>query len=328
MIKLQRPPRWLLSSLTSLLLAACGGGGGAGETSTAVASTDTTGSGNTTSSTSTTGVECNYSYSAFNSSASVNTTSSSKWTCTSSSRVLAANGIPDHAVGSFPNANNPNALTVQNNAATYTLSPSYNGTVTAIGGPRGTAGFVLNGVKIDPGTAGTCPTDATAISSCSLIGNTGAWSIEALGQTHFNFGVDANNAHVQPGGEYHYHGVPEGFVNLRGGGPTKMTLIGWAADGFPIYARYGYSVATNANSALKVMTGSYKLKTSAAAGRPSTTLIAMGSFAQDWEYVAGAGDLDECNGRSGVTPEFPGGIYHYYATDTYPYLQRCIKGNR
>jgi hypothetical protein len=27
-----------------------------------------------------------------------------------------------------------------------------------------------------------------------------------------------------------------------------------------------------------------------------------------------------------VTPEFPNGTYHYYATDTYPYLQRCVKG--
>ena len=36
--------------------------------------------------------------------------------------------------------------------------------------------------------------------------------------------------------------------------------------------------------------------------------------------------LDECNGRHGVTPEFPKSIYHYYATDSYPYLQRCVKG--
>lgn len=42
--------------------------------------------------------------------------------------------------------------------------------------------------------------------------------------------------------------------------------------------------------------------------------------------MAGSGDLDECNGRVGVTPEFPGGIYHYYATDTYPYFQRCVTG--
>ena len=52
----------------------------------------------------------------------------------------------------------------------------------------------------------------------------------------------------------------------------------------------------------------------------------MGTFTQDYEYVAGSGDLDECNGRFGVTPEFPTGIYHYYITDTYPFIQRCVKG--
>jgi len=53
----------------------------------------------------------------------------------------------------------------------------------------------------------------------------------------------------------------------------------------------------------------------------------MGTFLQDFEYVAGLGDLDECNGRTGVTPEFPKGIYHYFATETFPYLQRCVKGS-
>jgi hypothetical protein len=38
-------------------------------------------------------------------------------------------------------------------------------------------------------------------------------------------------------------------------------------------------------------------------------------------------DMDECNGRFGVTPEFPQGIYHYYITEAYPYMQRCIKGD-
>ncbi len=32
--------------------------------------------------------------------------------------------------------------------------------------------------------------------------------------------------------------------------------------------------------------------------------------------------LDECNSRNGVTPEFPGGTYHCFATDTHPFLQR------
>jgi YHYH protein/Fibronectin type III domain len=276
---------------------------------------------------STLGVLCTYSYNALNTSASVNKTSTAAWTC-GTTRTLVANGLPDHAVGTFPNANNPNTISAQTVSASYKLSPTFTGTALTLGGPRGATGYVLNGIKIDAGTAGSCPASATASNNCSAVDNSSPWSIEALGQSFFNFGTDTNNAHVQPTGEYHYHGMPEGFITLRGGGPTRMTLIGWAADGFPIYARYGYSVATNASSALKVVTGSYKLKTTIATNRPSSTVFTLGGFAQDWEYIAGSGDLDECNGRVGVTPEFPNGIYHYYATDSYPYFQRCIKGSQ
>jgi hypothetical protein len=105
-----------------------------------------------------------------------------------------------------------------------------------------------------------------------------------------------------------------------------MTLVGFALDGFPIYARYGYTTATSASSAIKVVKSSYKLKSTASSGRPSTSTYPMGLFTQDYEYSAGSGDLDECNGRFGVTPEFPNGIYHYYITDTWPYMGRCLKG--
>jgi hypothetical protein len=105
-----------------------------------------------------------------------------------------------------------------------------------------------------------------------------------------------------------------------------MTLVGWASDGFPIYARYGHATASDATSALKVLTGSYRTKATPDTNRPAVSLYPMGTFGQDWEYVAGSGDLDECNGRTGVTPEFPDGIYHYLITDTYPFIQRCIKG--
>ncbi len=283
---------------------------------TPVATTTTTAGG-------TAGVECNYSYSALNLSASVNLLSTADWSCTSSSRVLVANGIPDHSVGTFPNPGNPNTIAEQNVAASFSLTPTVSATATQLGGPAGVIGFVLNGVKIDAGTGGSCDNSG---SSCSLGDNSGAWSIEALGQSNFDFGTDSNNAHVQPGGSYHYHGMPEGFITRRGGSSSTMTLIGWASDGFPIYARYGYSVATEAGSSLKVITGSYQLVSSVSATRPSTTTYPLGTFAQDWTYVAGSGDLDQCNGRFGVTPEFPNGIYHYYATDSYPYLQRCVKG--
>jgi hypothetical protein len=268
---------------------------------------------------STAGVLCTLSTNEFNDSASVKATSTSSWTCSTTSRVLTANGIPDHEVGTFPNANNPNTISSQRVAATYTLLPSAS---SAAGIPTQIIGYALNGVKFDPGTAGTCDNSGT---SCNLAGGGGTWRMEALGQTSFRFGTDVNNAHVQPNGEYHYHGMPEKTITKLGKG-TGMALVGWAADGFPIYARYGYVRATDATSGTKVLTGSYRVKATPDAGRPATSLYAMGTFVQDWEYVAGLGDLDQCNGRTGVTPEFPQGIYHYVITDSYPYIQRCIKG--
>ncbi len=292
-------------------------------TETTEATTSTTDNGSAVTAGSTDGVLCNYNDTTFNTQASLTYTSTSDWTCTDTTRELSANGIPDHDVGTFPNADNPNTITEQTVSVSYTLEPVKTASSTELGGPRGFVGYVLNGVKIDASTAGSCDDSGT---SCSLIGNVGSWSIEALGQTSFNFGTDDNNAHVQPGGEYHYHGMPEGFIAKQGGNSSTMTIIGWAADGFPIYARYGYSVADDATSSLKSITGSYQLISDVSDSRPSTDTFPLGTFAQDWEYAEGAGDLDECNGRVGITPEFPEGIYHYYATDTYPYFQRCVTG--
>ena len=163
--------------------------------------------------------------------------------------------------------------------------------------------------------------------NCSLSNPRGDWHIEALGQSHFDFGDDDNNAHVQPGGAYHYHGMPEGFLDKLGATGNDMVLIGWASDGFPIYARWGYDDPDSADSDIRVITSSYQLRDNPPADRPSTDLYELGTFTEDWEYQAGSGDLDECNGRFGVTPDFPAGIYHYYATDTYPYFQRCVSGS-
>jgi hypothetical protein len=305
----------LLSALACAALVACGGG----DDSTTMPTTTTT----TTSGTSTAGVLCDYSSSVFNSSPSVNATATAAWSCSSTARSLTANGLPDHAVGTFPNTDNPNTIAAQNISVSLTVTPTQTSVVTPRVGATNKPGIALNGIVFDPGTAGTC-NDAGA---CQQGGQTvGNWSLEALGQTSFNWGTDTSNAHVQPNGLYHYHGVPEGLVTKLSSGNKVMTLIGWAADGFPIYARYGHTVATDAGSAVKVVTASYRLKATPDANRPATTLYPLGTFTQDDEYVAGAGDLDECNGRTGVTPEFPNGIYHYYATDTYPYLQRSVKG--
>ena len=245
------------------------------------------------------------------------------WSCAEGKRALSANGVPDHPTGTFPNPDNPNRISAQRVSFSATLTPvrrSGSGTFTPI------PGFALNGVKFDPGTAGRCPSGVGDPKNCSLGMGEGEWRIEALGQSSFDFGDDENHAHVQPSGEYHYHGIPEGMLSAEAKAGKAMMLIGWASDGFPIYARFGHADATAATSPLRAMRPSYRLKTAPDSGRPPVSLIPMGGFTQDYEYVAGSGDLDECNGRTAATPEFPRGIYHYYATDGYPFVQRCVKG--
>jgi hypothetical protein len=300
-----------------------GTGGASSATATSSTGTSSTSSGTTCNGTteSTAGVACSLAFDEYNGSASVKSNSTVTWSCTGTTRDMTSNGIPDHEVGTFPNPNCPNTIKPYAASASVTLTPVNKGTATKVG----IVGYALNGVKFDPSTAGTCTVNGGS-ATCSLIGNTGAWNIEALGQSSFNFGVDDSNAHVQPTGEYHYHGMPEAVLDKLGKGEEKPTLVGFALDGFPVYARYGFTDAMDASSPVKIMKGSYQLAAAPDAGRPSTSTYPMGAFTQDYEYVAGSGDLDECNGRMGVTPEFPCGIYHYYITDTYPFITRCEKG--
>ena len=266
------------------------------------------------------GVLCSYTVAEFNNSPSVNATASALWSC-NPTRTVVANAIPNHPVGTFPNANNPNTIRTQSISATFPLRPTIaneNGTNIMV------PGHAINGVKFEPGTGGTC--DSASPPNCSANGGNGAWRMEALAPSSFNFGTDNNNAHAQPTGEYHYHGMPTGLITKLGKG-VAMTLVGWSADGFPIYARYGYTNANDASSAVKELNSSWRIKANPDTGRPATSLYPMGSFLQDYEYVAGLGDLDRCNGRTGVTPEFPNGIYYYVITSTFPFVHRCLRGS-
>ena len=275
----------------------------------------------------------------YNDDESVNNYSRYSWSSDGSDRILIGNGIPNHEVGTFPNPNNPNTIREQNINKRFTLCPEI---ITESGlevvGPALAIAYALNSVKFDPATAGRC-NDA---GECSLAQGQGNWNIEALGHDTFDFGDDMNHAHVQPNGEYHYHGIPELLVDFLGDN-QGMTIVGWASDGFPVYARYGYSDANDSNSSIKSLTPSYRLKSEPDANRPTTltaliggpgqgtsnpnTPIPMGAFTQDYEYVEGLGDLDQCNGRFGVTPDFPEGIYYYVVTDDFPFFTRCLKGD-
>ncbi len=229
-------------------------------------------------------------------------------------RYINSNGIPNHRAGQFPNRNNPNSISPQNYQFRVPLDPQ---TSNASHEVRGALfGVALNGIVFDPGTAEWWKDDPSL-----------GWHMEAIGGPR-NLGLDQNNAHVQPSGAYHYHGIPTGLIELLAGShPNQPVLIGWAADGFPIYGPVGYSDAKDAKSALKPLRSSYRLKTGDRPSQPDAPGGKYdGAYTQDWEYVAGAGDLDECNGRFGVTPEFPSGTYCYVVNADYPYVPRLFKG--
>ncbi len=259
-------------------------------------------------------------------------------------RVFKSNGIPDHTPGAFPNRGNPNTISAQSYEYRVTLTPEANEQAQPA---RGIFGVALNGVPFDPGTAEFWEVGASLRDRPGRDRSSG-WNFDAL-SGNINLGVDDHHAHVQPTGAYHYHGLPTGLIDLRraaledhthedgtfhahdaDAAPTQMVLVGYAADGFPMYASWGHEDPSDASSPLVKLTPSMRLiageRPDGDATPPGPGGAYDGTFVQDWEYVQGAGDLDECNGRFGVTPEYPDGIYHYYLTDTYPFVPRLWRG--
>jgi len=215
-------------------------------------------------------------------------------------RVIKANGVPNHEIGQFPGPGCPNAASAQNYSFRMPLHPKTNSTFTQL--KQQAIGVAVNGVPFDPGTAEYWKNDRTT-----------GWHIEAIGGKR-SLGLDQNNAHVQPNGAYHYHGIPTGLM-AKLGDSTLPKLIGYAADGFPIYAQ------TTGNKS------SYRLKRgSRPAGAAGPGGAYDGTYEADYEFVVGSGDLDEANGRVGKTEEYPEGTYYYVATAEFPFYPRKLKG--
>ena len=248
---------------------------------------------------------------------------------TSGSQItITSNAIPDHTVGLFgrvQGALNPNAIAEVKDSYTVDLNPTKANTITRlldpIRGPQYEFGVLLNGVLIDPEAAEPWPHNRNLMDPNTNF----EWNLDAMS---INLGLDCNNAHVQPTGKYHHHGAPTLYIESLKASTNKMTLLGIAADGFPIYHKYGYAVVNDNTSAIKILKSSYRLKSGERPGDGESAPCGeySGIYTNDYEYVAGLGDLDECNGREGVTPEFPDGTYYYVITDEFPYVSRCLTG--
>lgn len=228
------------------------------------------------------------------------------------SRIVTANGIPDHDTGQFPNRGNPHEIETQNYVFKIPADPEPAKDSTSVYGMP--FGVGLNGVVFDPGTAEFWNGDRSS-----------GWNYEALGGA-VQLGIDENHAHVQPTGAYHYHGIPTGLLDTQGFKENEHSpLIGWAADGYPIYVLYGYDGKDT--SKIVKHTSSYRLKDGERPDQPDAPGGEYdGAFVQDFEYVPNLGTLDECNGTWTVTPEFPNGTYAYFLTEEWPAIPRAFKG--
>lgn len=230
-------------------------------------------------------------------------------------RYIRSNGLPDHQPGQFPNRGNPNSIRTQRHEYRVPVKPEQARRITPL--ERQPFGVALNGIPFDPGTAEFWRRDPRS-----------GWNMEAL-SGKINLGLDQSNAHVQPDGSYHYHGIPTGLVSLLTNKTDEsgMVLVGYAADGFPIYNIMAYKESNDAKNPLVKMSSSYRLKKgSRPGGQRGPGGRYDGTYVQDWEYVVGLGTLDECNGRTGVTPEYPEGTYYYVLTEMFPFIPRNFRG--
>jgi len=180
--------------------------------------------------------------------------------------------------------------------------------------------------------------------------------------------LDYCYGHQPPFGEYHHHTSPSclraelgdnivlmrltrlGPIFAEAGRPWKHSaILGWAADGFPIYGPYGYTNPTDASSKVKRLKSSFALRAITTRttlptwslpnhpgisqdlaadqyGPAVSALYPLGRYVEDFDYSAGSGDLDAYNGRFEVTPDYPAGIYAYHVTidadgvPTFPYI--------
>lgn len=220
-------------------------------------------------------------------------------------RTIVANSLPDHATGEFPNSGNPNTISEQSLVLEYPANPVYTGNA----GFSQQPGIAVNGVAFEPGTAETVTCES---------GET--YRIEGL-QDQFNLGMDFNNAHVQPTGQYHYHGVADLLVGNYDTG-DDLVHVGFAADGFMIYYSKSGAYASSYQLSTTARSGSECVASGPAGGSPIEIegTAPDGTYNTDWSFAASAGDLDSCNGVE------IDGVYAYVLTDEYPFIPRCLNG--
>jgi hypothetical protein len=263
----------------------------------------------------------------------------SNWYITKGTITFIGTGLPYHSYGNPDTMNNPKAqdLTLEMPLRAGTNDPS--------GAPYNTGygriGVWLNGVAMYNPSAGNGTPDGFKPAPYGFNYNAAFSVALSMG---YSFGEDEAGGHASPDGVYHYHDFTFGdaWVSGNGNSPGSVfntgksdaslipylngslthadghsKILGWTIDGYPVYGPYGYDTPSNSSSKVRRMKSGYEMKPTSSRlgveGASNLEDFPMGIFVQDYEYN-GVGDLDTCNGRYCVTPDYPNGTYAYFVT--------------
>lgn len=248
---------------------------------------------------------------------------------TNDSVWIRTNGLPD----SSGQHKNPGAPTAQNWTFRFPKNPQI--ATTNISCPNTSViGVLINGVAIYG------KGDASSWSGNTQTNETmgqGLWNVDAWYGEGFTLD-NAYGAHPAQAGDYHTHATPKLLYEFPSS--AHSPIVGFAMDGYPIYGPYAYTNPMDVNSGVSRMESSYALRNITQRHvLPNGTMLAppdwgpdvstthpLSEYGEDYEYVSGSGDLDEFNGRFGITPEYPNGTYAYFVTTdsigdpAYPYF--------
>lgn len=241
---------------------------------------------------------------------------------------LSVNEIPNH---DFNDQSASFATNVSSQSGSYQVdvTPQMENDVTEV--TLGTRNAIfLNGVMVDLLAAacydvGNEPLGQEKV-GCGPDQINNPWRYDPMSNLN-SFGTDQHNAHTQPDGTYHYHGNPLALFDTEcESNAQESPVIGFAADGYPIFGP-----CINVNGAVREANSSFTLKSGTRQSINGYTTPVSGTgdinsntydgqFRGDYEYTAGAGDLDECNGMT------VNGQYGYYITNAFPWVLNCFKG--
>tara|TARA_B110000046_G_scaffold38559_1_gene42391 strand:- start:5730 stop:7100 length:1371 start_codon:yes stop_codon:yes gene_type:complete len=267
-------------------------------------------------------------------------------------------GIPAYPTGPF-NDGNPSQASDQN--AIYKMPRTPQPAATPQNTNGGNIGIFINGVSLFDYRDGV-GWNANNQSLCGGPGNPPCpggpmaqtdWTRDAIPAEKLGF--DCSKAHPAMG-NYHHHQNPSAFkldievvsdiCNLYDAEglyaidvDKHSPLIGYAYDGYPIYGAYGFQNKNGSGGIARIKSG-YQLRditernthadgSSVDNGPDIGGDYFLGYFREDYEWIAHEGEddyLDVHNGRFSITPEYPNGIYAYFATvddnwnSTYPYV--------